>query len=146
MFNPILASIMLYSKLYERFYSFRIKIANATGEFFSFHPNRLYLGVAVVIQAASWWLASYIYKNLAGDLLVLHYNVDFGIDWIGDQNLIFYFPAVGLAFLILSMILLFVFGPGKNFRIQSHYLMGGMILGNLGMLTALVLVYIINFR
>ncbi len=146
MFNPILASIMLYSKLYERFYSLRIKIANTTGEFFSFHPNRLYLGAAAIAQGASWWLASYIYRNLAGDLLVLHYNVDFGIDWIGDQNLIFYFPLIGLSFLLVSIILLFIFGPGRNFRIQSHYLMGGMILGNLGMLAALTLVYIINFR
>lgn len=146
MFKPILASIMLYSKLYERFYSFRIKIANITGEFFSFHPNRLYLAGVAIVQAASWWLSYYIYKNLTGDLLVLHYNVDFGIDWVGDQNLIFYFPTIGLAFLLLSIVLLFIFGPGRNFRIQSHYLMAGMLLANLGMLTSLILVYVINFR
>jgi len=145
-FKPILASIMLYSKLYERFYSLRIKIANITGEFFSFHPNRWYLGGTVLIQAASWWLSSFIFKNLTGDSLVLHYNVDFGIDWIGDPSTIFYFPAIGLLFLVLSIILLFVFGPGRHFRIESHYLMAGMVLANLGMLSSLVLVYIINFR
>ena len=137
---------MLYSKLYERFYSLRVKIANSAGEFFSFFPNRLYLIAAVIIQAASWWLAYYIFKNLTGDLLVLHYNVDFGIDWVGDLNNIFYFPLVGLAFLLLSIILLFIFGPGRHFRAQSHFLMIGMVLGNLGMLVSLLLVYIINFR
>lgn len=137
---------MLYSKLYERFYSFRLKIATTAGEFFSFRANRIYLIITLVIQGISWWLSYYIYKNLVGELLVLHYNVDFGIDWIGDQNLIFYLPLVSLIFLILSIILLFIFGPGRNFRFQSHYLMGGMVLGNLGMLTALLLVYIINFR
>jgi len=137
---------MLYSKLYERFYSFRVKIANITGEFFSFHPNRLYLAAVTVVQAVSWWLSFYIYKNLTSDLLVLHYNVDFGIDWISDPNVIFYFPVVGLIFLFLSIIVLFIFGPGRNFRIQSHYLMAGMVLANLGMLTSLILVYIINFR
>jgi hypothetical protein len=137
---------MLYSKLYERFYSLRVKIANSTGEFFSFFPNRLYLITAVIIQAASWWLAYYIFKNLTGDLLVLHYNVDFGIDWVGDLNNIFYFPLVGLAFLLLSIILLFIFGPGRHFRAQSHYLMIGMVLGNMGMFVSLLLVYIINFR
>lgn len=146
MFNPILASIMLYSKLYERFYSFRVKIANTTGEFFSFYPNRLYLAGTVLVQAASWWLSYYIYKNLTSDLLVLHYNVDFGIDWIGDPNIIFYFPLIGLSFLLLSIIMLFIFGPGKHFRISSHYLMAGMLLANLGMLTSLILVYLINFR
>lgn len=137
---------MLYSKLYERFYSLRVKTANVAGEFFSFYPNRLYLTAAVIIQAASWWLAYYIFNNLTGDLLVLHYNVDFGIDWVGDLNNIFYFPLVGLAFLLLSVILLFIFGPGRHFRAQSHYLMIGMVLGNLGMLVSLLLVYIINFR
>ena len=137
---------MLYSKLYERFYSFRVKIANTTGEFFSFYPNRLYLAAVIAVQAVSWWLSFYIYKNLASNLLVLHYNVDFGIDWISDPNTIFYFPVVGLIFLLLSIIVLFIFGPGRNFRIQSHYLMAGMVLANLGMLISLILVYIINFR
>jgi len=145
-FNPILASIMLYSKLYERFYSLRIKIANTTSEFFSFYPNRLYLIAAVFVQAVAWWLAYYIFKNLTSDLLVLHYNVDFGIDWIGDPNLVFYLPLIGLLFLLLSVIALLIFGPGRHFRIQAHYLMAGMVLANLGILASLVLVYVINFR
>lgn len=137
---------MLYSKLYERFYSLRLKIAIVSGEFFSFRPNRIYLAVTLVFQGISWWLAYYIFKNLKGDLLVLHYNVDFGIDWVGNLSQIFYFPAVGLLFVLLSVILLFIFGPGRNFRFQSHSLMSGATLANLGMLTVLIIVYIINFR
>lgn len=137
---------MLYSKFYERFYSLRLKIANTFGDFFGFWPNLVYLFIIFLVQIASWWLAYYIFKNLTGNLLVLHYNVDFGIDWIGDLNLIFYFPFIGFLFLLFSMVLLFVLGVGRHFRFQSHYLMGGAVLANLGMLTALILVYIINFR
>ena len=137
---------MLYSKFYERWYSKRIKLANMTGEFFSFRPNRVYLALTVLLQGLSWWLSYYIFKHLTGDLLVLHYNVDFGIDWVGDQSLIFYFPITGLLLLLLSVGLLFSFGPGRHFRIESHYLMAGVVLANTGMLTALVLVYLINFR
>ena len=137
---------MLYSKLYERLYSGRVKIAKMTGEFFSFRPNRIYLIITALIQGFAWWLAYYIFKNLTGDLLVLHYNVDFGIDWVGDLNSIFYFPAIGLAFLLLSIIMLFIFGPGRHFRAQSHYLMGGAVLANVGMLAALLLIYMINFK
>jgi hypothetical protein len=137
---------MLYSKLYERFYSFRTKIANITGEFFSFRPNRVYLAIIIIIQAVSWWFTSYLYKHLSGDLLVLHYNVDFGIDWIGDRGLIFYFPLIGLSFLLISLIMLGVFGPGKNFRAQSHYLLSGVVMSNLGILVALILIYSTNFR
>lgn len=137
---------MLYSKIYERFYSFRSKIAGITGEFFSFHANRIYLSLIVVLQAGSWWLSSYIYRSLSGDLLVLHYNVDFGIDWIGNRGTIFYFPILNLVFLLGSLIILAIFGPGKNFRAQSHYLLSGVVMANLGILVYLTLVYTINFR
>ena len=137
---------MLYTKIYERIYSFRLKIAKATGEFFGFWPNRAYLAGALVIQAVSWWLSYYVFKNLSSDLLVLHYNVDFGIDWVSDKNLIFYFPLLGFTFLILSIAIIYIFGPGRHFRFQSHCLMGGAVLANLGMLTALLLIYLINFR
>jgi len=137
---------MLYSKLYEHFYSLRLKIANTFSDFFGFRPNLVYLSAIALIQVGSWWLAYYIFKHLTGNLLVLHYNVDFGIDWVGDLNLIFYFPLLGFLFLIVSVILLFIFGVGRHFRLQSHYLMAGVVLANLGMLSALVLVYIINFR
>lgn len=137
---------MLYSKLYERFYSFRLKIATASGEFFGFWPNRIYLAVIFLLQIISWWLSYHIFRNLTGDLLVLHYNVDFGINWVSDLNLIFYFPGLGLLFLLVSIILLFIFGPGRHFRFNSHLLMAGAVLSNLGMLTALILIYIINFR
>lgn len=137
---------MLYSKLYERLYSLRVKIAKTTGEFFSFRPNRLYLIAIVLLQVLTWWGAYYIYNNIGTNLLVLHYNVDFGIDWIGSQSDIFYFPLVGLVSFLISVILLFIFGPGKNFRIHSNYLMMKTILTNLGMLMSLLLIYIINFR
>ncbi|MEI6835608.1 MAG: hypothetical protein WCK59_02130 [Candidatus Falkowbacteria bacterium] len=137
---------MLYSKFYERFYSLRLKAANAFGDFFGFWPNLVYLSVIFLFQAASWWLSYYIFKNLTGNLLVLHYNVDFGIDWISDLNSIFYFPLLGLLFLFLSLVLIFIFGSGRHSRFESHCLMSGAALANLGMLAALTLVYIINFR
>ena len=137
---------MLYSKFYERFYSLRLKVANTFSDFFGFWPNLVYLSIIFLVQMASWWLSYYIFKNLAGNLLVLHYNVDFGIDWISDPNSIFYFPLLGLLFLFLSLVLIFVFGPGRHSRFQSHSLMSGAVLANLGMLAALTLVYIINFR
>lgn len=137
---------MLYSKLYEHLYSLRLKIANTFSDFFGLRINFVYLSVIFLFQVASWWLSYYIYKNLTGSLLVLHYNVDFGIDWIGDLNSIFYFPLLGILFLILSVVLLFIFGTGRHFRFQSNLLMLGAIMANFGMFIALVLVYLINFR
>lgn len=136
---------MLYSKIYEHFYSLRLQIASTLADFFDFRWNIVYLSFLLVLQTASWWLSYYIFKNLAGNLLVLHYNVDFGIDWISDPSSIFYFPFLALLFFIFSLILLFTFGTGRHFRFQSNFLMIGAVLANLGILVALILVYLINF-
>lgn len=136
----------MYSKFYERFYSWRLKASASFGEFFAYKANRIHLLISIFFQALSWFFAYYIYKNLTGDLLVLHYNVDFGIDWIGDSYNIFYFPLVGLIIFFLSVLLLAIFGPGKNFRFQSNVIMVSVLMSNLGMMSALLLVYLINFK
>lgn len=137
---------MLYSKIYERFYSLRDKTAKTTGEFFSFWFNRLYLGGIILIQLVSWWLSYFIFNNIGDNLLVLHYNINFGINWIGDGNLIFYFPFLSLIFLVLALLLIFILGVGRHFRINCHYLMGGTLISNLGIFLAILLIYIINFK
>lgn len=137
---------MMYSKLYERFYSWRTKAAAALGEFFVYWPNRFYLALSLLLQAVSWFLSYYIFKNLTGTLLVLHYNVDFGINWIGDPYNIFYFPLISLAILVISLLVLFIFGPSKHFRFQSNVIMVSVLMSNLGLLSALVLVYLMNFK
>lgn len=136
----------MYSKFYERFYSWRVKYNASFEEFFAYIPNRIYLGLTLFLQAFSWLFSYYIFKNLTGALLVLHYNVDFGINWIGDPYKIFYFPAVSFLIFLSSLVMVLVFGPSKNFRFQSDLLMLSALLSNLGMISALLLVYLINFK
>lgn len=143
---PIFGYFMLYSKIYERLYSLGDSITKTIGEYLSFWPNRLYLGAIILTQIISWWLAYFISNNAEDNLLVLHYNVNFGINWIGDGNLIFYFPALSLSFFLLSLLLIFIFGVGRHFRANSHYLMAGALLSNLGIFLAIFLIYIINFK
>lgn len=137
---------MRYSKWYNQVHVWRSQLAGTFSDIISFRPNRLYLLGTIVLQAVSWWLASYIYRHLSSTLLVLHYNVDFGIDWVGDPKLVFYLPLFGILAAIIALIWLLLLGSGKHFRLQAHYLLGGTFLANLGWLAALVLVYLINFR
>ncbi len=137
---------MWYSKWYNKVHSWRSQLAGTFSDIIGFRPNRLYLLAIVIFQAVSWWLAVYIYRHLSSNLLVLHYNVDFGIDWVGDPKLVFYFSAFGILAALIAIIWLLALGSGKNFRLQSHYLLGGTTMANLGWLAALVLIYLINFR
>jgi len=137
---------MSYSQFYGRLQNWRLQAAGTLKDLFGLISNRLYLLAILIIQGASWWLASYIFRVIAGNVLILHYNVDFGIDLIGTPNLIFYFPLLGALLLLLSLVALIILGSGRNFKIQSHFLLSGTLLSNLGILSALVLIYLINFR
>lgn len=137
---------MSYSQFYGRLQNWRLQAAGTLKDLFGLSSNRLYLLAILIIQGASWWLATYVFRAIAGNVLILHYNVDFGIDLIGVPNLIFYFPSLGMLFLVLSLIALLILGSGRNFKIQSHFLLGGAVLSNLGVLSALVLIYLMNFR
>jgi hypothetical protein len=137
---------MSYSQFYGRLQNWRLQASGTLKDLFGLTSNRLYLLAILIIQGVSWWLASYIFRVIAGNVLILHYNVDFGIDLIGSPNLIFYFPLLGALLLLLSLVALIILGSGRNFKIQSHFLLGGTFLSNLGILSALVLIYLVNFR
>jgi hypothetical protein len=137
---------MSYSQFYGRLQNWRLQTTGTIKDLFGLTANRWYLLAILVIQAVSWWLASYIYQEIAGSLLILHYNIDFGIDQIGAPNLIFNFPLFGALLLLLTIIFLVILGSGRHFKIQSHFLMGAATVSNLGILTVLILIYLMNFR
>jgi len=137
---------MSYSQFYGRLQNWRSQTAGTLKDLFDLGANRLYLLAILIIQAVSWWLASYIFREIAGNVLILHYNIDFGIDLIGAPNLIFYFPLFGALLLLLNLIFLVILGSGRHFKIQSHFLMAATTISNLGILATLLLIYLINFR
>lgn len=137
---------MFYSKIYGQLYSFRKRTASALVDFFSFRSNQIYLALSLMLQVFSWYLAYFIFNNLSGELLVLHYNVNFGINWIGDAYKIFYFPAISLSLTITSIFLLLLKNSGKHLNFQYHIVMASSVLSSLGMNIVLILIYLVNFK
>lgn len=137
---------MAYSNFYARFYAIFDKIKASFREIFHYTPSFVYLGMIAFWQLASWFQAWFIRHNLSGDILVLHYNVDFGIDLVGDPVRIYLFPALGLAIFLLNFIILACWYRDKNFKVLAHLLLGAAALFGLFLSIALLAVYLINFR
>jgi hypothetical protein len=137
---------MIYSKIYDFFTGLKRRVVLSGSELVGSWANRIYLLALALLQVTAWWSAHFIYKNLVGGLLVLHYNIDFGIDWVGDPNNIFYFPSLGLLFILVSFIFLLFSAPGRNFRFQSQLALAGAVFLNILVIIALGSVYLINFR
>ncbi|MFA5131338.1 MAG: hypothetical protein WC467_02830 [Patescibacteria group bacterium] len=137
---------MAYSNFYARFYGIFDKIKASLGAIFHYKPSWVYLSLIVFWQIAAWVQTSLIRQKLSGEILVLHYNVDFGIDRIGDPAQIYLFPLLGLGVFLLSFILLAILYKNKNFKALVMYLLGSSAIFGLFLSIALVAVYLINFR
>jgi len=86
----------------------------------------------------------FINKNLSQKLVILHYNVNLGVNLIGDASKIYIVPLLGLIFILINFILLInIYQQGK---IIIHLLMSSAILANVFLLIATATIYLINFR
>lgn len=137
---------MAYSNFYSHFYASRDKVRTSWRAIFNFKPSLAYLALIIFWQLIAWFQAWFIKHNLSGDILVLHYNVDSGIDWIGNPIRIYFFPLLGLIVALLNFIVLASLYKDKNFRILTHFLLGAAVLFAIFLNIALFAVYLINFR
>jgi hypothetical protein len=133
------------SKFYEFFYSFRQKFSEGASYLLSFLFVRLYFIILLGLNLLIWISVYLINSGVSQDLIVLHYNVDFGVDLIGGVKRLFIIPILSLIVILINEILLFAFYRRKDFKFLAHLLLGGSLLVNLFLLIALGAIYLINF-
>jgi len=137
---------MAYSNLYARVYTVGQIIWRAFLHIWRFAPAKFYLIFNILLQIVAWWQAFSIKSRLSGDLLILHYNVDFGVDLIGEPNRIFYFPLIGLLVLLFNFILTAVLCRRRDTRPMTHLLLGASLIFSAFLILALFAIDLINFR
>jgi len=137
---------MTYSNFYGWFYVIRQQIGAALLAVWNLSFGRYYLVALVVVQIIAWLESLFIYRSLSGDLLILHYNVDFGVDLVGMSARIFTYPLIGLGIIVLNLALAAASHRQKDFRIFVHFLLTAALVFGLVLNLALFFVYLINFR
>lgn len=137
---------MAYSNFYARFYTVLSRIKLAFGAVFRLASGRVYISLIILGQVIAWFQAWFIRRSLSGDIIVLHYNVDFGVDLVASPNQIYFYPALGLAVFVFNLIILVVFHKEKYFKTLAHFLLGAATLFGVFLSIALLAVYLINFR
>ncbi|MFA5886439.1 MAG: hypothetical protein WC863_01520 [Patescibacteria group bacterium] len=137
---------MVYSNFYDRFYRARRASAKAFLALWYFLPSRFYFLASGLLNILAWAEAAFIRHSLSGDLLVLHYNVDSGIDLVGDPAQIFWYPIFGLVILIINYSLAAAYSKQPNFRFGAHLLLATALIFS-GLLNfVLMFVYLVNFK
>lgn len=137
---------MAYSNFYARFYGLSQQIGSAFAAVWHFRPSRFYLLIWGLLQVIVWWQAIFIFRNLIGNFLVLHYNVDFGVDLVGDPIQILLYPLYGLGVGLINLIIVAVLNRHRNFHIFAHLLLAATVLFALFLNLVLLFIYLINFK
>lgn len=136
----------IITKLYNSVYSFRKNFFSSFLEVFSFVHVRIYLFFVIGLNIVLWIFSYFIKSNISQDLIILHYNVDFGVDLIGEVGRLYIIPSLSALVLFFNLVLLLYFAKYEHFRFISHLLMIACLLINIILLLSLASIYLINFR
>jgi len=137
---------MSYSGVYARLYGLVEEFRRAVAEIFSFQASFIYLTLFIFWQAVVWTQSILIKKSLSSDIVILHYNIDFGIDLVAASGKIYLYPLLAFFIFFVNLILLMFLYRNKNLKILIHYLLAAAVLFNFLLSLVLLSVYLINFR
>jgi hypothetical protein len=90
------------------------------------------------------WVALKIFVQPVDFPIILHYNVYFGVDTIGDYRQVFILPVIGLVLFLVNLGLSLYFYNQKE-RIASYLLLMATLMIQLSLLIAVASVIIINY-
>ena len=104
---------------------------------------KIHLLLSGSLNLIIWLLAALIFYRASQALLIIHYNILFGIDWVSDKSTVFWLPGAGLIVLIINTVLSWRVGNRDN--LSKHLLLGGAVVTNLFLLLAIATVWSINY-
>lgn len=131
-------------KILNYLYLSREKLVQAVLYLVGFMFVRMYLLFLFALNIINWLLAYYVNNNVSQNLVVLHYNVNLGVNLIGNARDIYIIPTLGLAFIVINFILLLNIFRKNKFLI--HLLLGFSLLINLFLIAGTIAIYLVNFR
>jgi len=126
------------------FYAFR----RETGERFLDLVSMPWLKLLLSLNAAALVLISIavfaVMRQSTQDLLILHYNVSTGVDFIGGGSNLAVFPVLSFLFFLFNTGISLVIKKERKFA--AYFLQAGCLACNLVFLLSLALIYVVNFR
>ncbi len=96
-----------------------------------------------VVNAANWAFISFFIRPVDFPI-ILHYNVYFGVDVIGDWWQIYFMPLIGLLILSVNSILGYLFYQQTE-RVVAHLLMLATFIAQIGISIAVASLLLINY-
>lgn len=122
------------------------KIISDWGQILETFYGKIYVILTLFFNFLSWLYVFFINFRSGETLLILHYNVDLGVDLLGPASKLYIIPALGLIFFLINSFLLTVFLNSRHLKFLSHLLLAAALVVNLFLFFSLGPIYIANFR
>jgi len=111
--------------------------------FFKLSFVKIFLIFTILCNLLLWLLSWLVVVNINQELSILHYNIIFGIDYIGNPYSIFWLPAFGLAIALVNILgSLWFF---KREKLLAQMLMLSTLVFHIFLGLSLYSIYLINF-
>lgn len=120
---------------------FRESIKNTMKEFFKNTTNQLLIGSSLLLNIALF-LFFYFFIKQSNIPIVLHYNVDWGVNYFGEVKSIFVLPTVGIIIFLLNGVL--ALKLWEKSRILSYFLTAATFLVQSFLIISGIALYLIN--
>lgn len=98
---------------------------------------------AFLLNVTNWGLIAFFIRPV-DFLIILHYNVYFGVDVIGEWWQVYFLPLIGLLIIAVNTILGDLFYQKKE-RLVAHLLMLATFIVQVGITIAVASLLIINY-
>lgn len=104
--------------------------------------NYLLLNVSAII--ASFVLVWLFASQVGESQIIMHYSINFGVDYIASAQNLYYLPIVGTLFFLVNLFCAYAFNRNDKFFIHL-YMLGSWFANNL-IIATIGSLYLINFR
>lgn len=131
------------SKLFIFWRKLRLLSADFLTSLLEFYYIRLYFIFILGSILFNWLVVYIINANLPENLAVLHYNIDFGVDLIGESRQLYTIPLLGTIFFVANLIPLSL--SFKKDKFLSHIILTSTLIVNLILSISLGAIYLFNF-
>lgn len=134
------------SKIYEIIYQTRKEAKQSFYFLFNHLYIRVYFYINIVFNIFLWLLVYTMRMNMSQELVVLHYNIDFGVDLVGESKRFYAIPWLSLAVFSVNFLLVSFLIKYRHFKFVSHILFFTSLFVNIFLLISLSFIYLVNFK
>ncbi len=139
---------MIIEKIENIYFDTKNRIKNQISDLFNLRYLKLFFGLNIFSIIVNFLFAYFINYSILPDsrnLTSLHYNVDFGVNLIGDAVNIYILPILGLIFFAVNFLLVLFIFRYKNGHFITCLLMAASWISGIFLLMGLFSIYLINF-